>query len=228
MHPTPGLVCSGRPEGRVLSCLDSPSTQTVGLCSRVGHGSTVSSPSGSPCPLVSLQKSRRAHLHRYGKWASVSSTVSSMARAREQLCDHRDLVLGSSGKRASLPVQRNTFLSMELDSVSWWRVSPTSVPSPCWPVWVPSEAAWWYHWNTFRGSWGIWHPQPQSSSLDWKKKTPKGGKILNTDRWELLKCSEEMSSSMYNMGHIMCIIIQIKKWLKSCFQNGNGTLFDFL
>ncbi len=25
MHPTPGLVCSDRPEGRLLSCLDSPS-----------------------------------------------------------------------------------------------------------------------------------------------------------------------------------------------------------
>ncbi len=29
MHPTPGLVCSGRSEGRLLSCLDSPSTDRL-------------------------------------------------------------------------------------------------------------------------------------------------------------------------------------------------------
>ncbi len=38
-----------------------------GLCSRVGQGSTGSSPSGSPCPLLSLRKSRRALLPHYGK-----------------------------------------------------------------------------------------------------------------------------------------------------------------
>ncbi len=93
----------------------------------VGHGSTGSSPSGSPCPLVSLHKSRRAPLPCYGKWASGSSTVSSMACVREQLCDHRDLVLrhlSQLGLRVNWeksklsPVQRNSFLSMELDSVS--------------------------------------------------------------------------------------------------------------
>ncbi len=67
--------------------------RSYGLRPRVGHGSTGSSPSGSPCPPVSSRRSRRAPLPRYGKWASGSSTVSSMARAREQLCDHRDLVL---------------------------------------------------------------------------------------------------------------------------------------
>ncbi len=63
----------------------------------------------------------------YGKWASGSSTVSSTACVREQLCDHRDLVLrhlSQLGLRVNWeksklsPVQRNSFLSMELDSVS--------------------------------------------------------------------------------------------------------------
>ncbi len=76
---------------------------------------------------MSLRKSRRAPLPRYGKWASGSSTVSSMACAREQLCNHRDLVLrhlSHLGLRVNweqsklFPVQRNSFLSMELDSVS--------------------------------------------------------------------------------------------------------------
>lgn len=64
---------------------------------------------------------------RYGKWASGSSTVSSMARAREQLCDHRDLVLrhlSQLGLRVNWeksklsPAQRISFLGVELDSVS--------------------------------------------------------------------------------------------------------------
>ncbi len=98
-----------------------------GLRSRVGHGSTGSSPSGSPCPPVSSRRSRRVPLPHYGKWASGSSTVSSMARTREQLCDHRDLVLrhlSQSGLRVNWeksklsPAQRISFLGVELDSVS--------------------------------------------------------------------------------------------------------------
>ncbi len=98
-----------------------------GLRPRVGHGSTGSSPSGSPCPPVSSRRSRRVPLPRYGKWASGSSTVSSMARTREQLCDHRDLVLrhlSQLGLRVNWeksklsPAQRISFLGVELDSVS--------------------------------------------------------------------------------------------------------------
>ncbi len=98
-----------------------------GLRPRVGHGSTGSSPSGSPCPPVSSRISRRVPLPRYGKWASGSSTVSSMARTREQLCDHRDLVLrhlSQLGLRVNWeksklsPAQRISFLGVELDSVS--------------------------------------------------------------------------------------------------------------
>ncbi len=98
-----------------------------GLRPRVGHGSTGSSPSGSPCPPVSSRRSRRVPLPRYGKWASGSSTVSSMARTREQLCDHRDLVLrhlSQLGLRVNWeksklsPAQRISFLGVELDLVS--------------------------------------------------------------------------------------------------------------
>ncbi len=101
--------------------------RSYGLRPRVGHGSTGSSPSGSPCPPVSSRRSRRAPLPHYGKWASGSSTVSSMARAREQLCDHRDLVLrhlSQLGLRVNWeksklsPAQRISFLGVELDSVS--------------------------------------------------------------------------------------------------------------
>ncbi len=51
MHLAPGLVCSDRPEGCLLSCFDPSVTQTVlaFLRLKVGHGSTGSSPSDSPC-----------------------------------------------------------------------------------------------------------------------------------------------------------------------------------
>ncbi len=53
-----------------------------------------------------------------------------------------------------------SFLGVELDSRwVWWRASWTSAPNQCWTSWVPSEAKLRYSWNSFRGSWGIWHPQ---------------------------------------------------------------------
>ncbi len=51
---------------------------------------------------------------------------------------------------------------MELDLGSM----TAHLTNECWTAWVPSEAGRWYHWNTFRVSWGIWHPQPQSRSSD--------------------------------------------------------------
>ncbi len=72
-------------------------------------------------------KVTEAPFPRYGKWHQDPQLSSSMACAREQLCDHRDLVLGHLSqlglrvnweKSKLSPVQRNYFLSMELDSVS--------------------------------------------------------------------------------------------------------------
>ncbi len=47
MHPAPGLVCSNRPEGCLLSCFRS-TDRSYGLRSKVGHGSTGSSQVKSP------------------------------------------------------------------------------------------------------------------------------------------------------------------------------------
>ncbi len=53
VHPSPRLVCSDRPEGRVLLCT---------LRSRVEHISTRSYPSGWPCLPASSRKSWREPL----------------------------------------------------------------------------------------------------------------------------------------------------------------------
>ncbi len=129
MHTAPGLVCSDRPEGCLLSCFDPSATQTVPTVCVRGSGMAVQGPPlrALPVPPVSSRRSQRAPLPRYRKWASGSSTVSSMARAREQLCDHRDLVLwhlSQLGLRVNWeksklsPAQRISFLGVELDSVS--------------------------------------------------------------------------------------------------------------
>ncbi len=54
MHPAPGLVCSDRPEGCLLSCFDPSATQTIpyGLRSKVGMAVTGSSPSAPPVSRV--------------------------------------------------------------------------------------------------------------------------------------------------------------------------------
>ncbi len=61
MRPSPRLVCSNRPEGRLLPCLDPPSTQTVSpLCVR-GASIPVQGPSLRAVPVAScLHQGRRS------------------------------------------------------------------------------------------------------------------------------------------------------------------------
>ncbi len=59
MHPAPGLVCNDRPDGCLLSCFQPfcETDRSYSLRSKVGHGSTGSSPSGSPCLPVCSRRS---------------------------------------------------------------------------------------------------------------------------------------------------------------------------
>ncbi len=73
----------------------------------------------------------------------------------------------STGKRANSPLCRGSLFSAR----SWTRstsqhVSRRSVLSQCWDAWSLSSARGRFHWNIFRGSWGIWHPQPLSRRSD--------------------------------------------------------------
>ncbi len=86
--------------------------RSYGLRPRVGHGSTGSSPSGSPCPPLSSRRSRRAPLPRYGKWASGSSTVSrTVVRSQGPGASAPQPVgaLGQLGKEQALPCADNLF-----------------------------------------------------------------------------------------------------------------------
>ncbi|KAI2659487.1 eIF-2-alpha kinase activator GCN1 [Labeo rohita] len=87
---------------RIIRC------HSYGLRSRVGHGSTGSSPSGCPCPPVSFPKSRRAPLPRYGK----------------------DLVLEQTLPRAENLFSRYGVGLDEYDGLSHCRVGPISAELP--------------------------------------------------------------------------------------------------
>ncbi|KAI2646019.1 ORF V: Enzymatic polyprotein [Labeo rohita] len=128
-----GLVCSHRPEGRLLSRLDSSSTQTVcPVCLR-GSGIPVQSPPlwASPvslrlyqgrggCPLPSVGDGHPNPQLNLDDWLII-------AHSRDLLCEHRDLVLQhlsylgfqvNQEKSRLSPVQSISFLGMELDSVN--------------------------------------------------------------------------------------------------------------
>ncbi len=103
MHSAPGLVCSDRPEGRLLSRFD-PSVFT-----KVVEGA-----------FTPLWEEGVRILNYLDDWLIL-------AQSREQLGDHRDLVLrhlSQLGLRVNWeksklsPVQRISFLGVELDSVS--------------------------------------------------------------------------------------------------------------
>ncbi len=132
MHPSVRLVRSDRPEGRVLSCLDPPSTQTVSsLCVRRASISVQSPPlraipvasclhqgrGGSPCSIKGSGHSRSQLPRRLAHIGPVSSTV---VRTQGHGAQPPQPVgaSGQLGKEQTLPCAEDLFLGMELDSVN--------------------------------------------------------------------------------------------------------------
>ncbi len=118
MRPSLRLVCSNRPEGRLLPCPDPPSTQTVfsALRSRGEHTSTRPFPFGlslSPrvftkvveAALVPLREAGIHILNYLNDWLIL-------AQSRALLCEHRDMVLSHLsrlGKEQTLPYAEDLF-----------------------------------------------------------------------------------------------------------------------
>ncbi len=145
MHPSVRLVRSDRPEGRVLSCLDPPSTQTVSpLCVRRASISVQSPPLRAipvascltkvvEAALVPLREAGIRVLNYLDDWLML-------AQSRALLCEHRDTVLSHLSRlglrvnweRANSPLCRGSLFSVW----SWTRstsqhVSQWSVLSRC-------------------------------------------------------------------------------------------------
>ncbi len=129
MHPSPRLVCSDRPEGHVLSCLDFSSTQAVSaLCVR-GSSISVQGPTlragpvsprlhesrgGSPC---SHERTGRPH-PQLSRRLAHSRSVSGTVMRTQGFGAQSPQPVGPSGQLGKeQTVQRISFLGMELDSV---------------------------------------------------------------------------------------------------------------
>ncbi|KAI2667306.1 ORF V: Enzymatic polyprotein [Labeo rohita] len=125
MHSSPGLVRSHRPEGCVLSRLDPASTQTLPTVCFRGSSVSVQSASIWPLPL-----SPRLYESRGGCPVPSLADGHSHPQLSRRLASHseqRDLVLRhlshlglqvNREKSKLSPVQRISFLGVELDSVS--------------------------------------------------------------------------------------------------------------
>ncbi len=132
MHSAPGLVCSDRPEGRLLSRFDPSTTQTVSTVCVRRSGMVVQGPPLRALPVsLCVHEGRRrrpypvtgsGHLDpQLPRWLAYPSPISG------RLGDHRDFVLrhlsqlglrGQLGKEQALPCAENLFSRCELDSVS--------------------------------------------------------------------------------------------------------------
>ncbi len=132
VRPSPRLVCSDRPEGCVLSCLDPPATQAIPAIRVRGSGISVQGPalrlSLSPRVFTKVAEAALVPLRERGvRILNYLDDWLILAQSREQLRAHKDLVLrhlSQLGLRVNweksklVPTQRISFLGMELDSVN--------------------------------------------------------------------------------------------------------------
>ncbi|XDV46777.1 hypothetical protein PO909_016614 [Leuciscus waleckii] len=98
VHPSPRFVCSDQPEGRILSCLDSPSTQTVSLlCIRgMAYQYKVLLFVLAPSPRVFTKVTEAAIAPMCERGVHILNYLDDwliLTQSREQLCEHRDMVL---------------------------------------------------------------------------------------------------------------------------------------
>ncbi len=131
MHSAPGLVCSDRPEGRLLSRFDPSATSFLRFAFEGRAWQYRVLPFGlslSPRVFTKVVEGALTPLREVGvRILNYLDDWLILAQSREQLGDHRDLVLrhlSQLGLRVNWeksklsPVQRISFLGVELDSVS--------------------------------------------------------------------------------------------------------------
>lgn len=173
MHPAPGLVCSDRPEGRLLSCFDPSATQTVPTVCVRGSGMAVQGPPlrAVPVPPVSSQR----HGGRPCPATGSGHQDPQLSRAWPA-CENSCVITGTQcfstqpvgasgqlGKEQALPRAEKLFSQYgvrlgECGGASHQRACPVRAELP---EFLQRQDGGTTE-TLFRGSWGIWHPQPQS------------------------------------------------------------------
>ncbi len=137
--------------------------------SRVGRISTRSCPSGCPCRLASSPKSWRRPLSPWENKVCAFSTTSTTGSYSHSLAGSCLLTrtwcsstsacwaFGSTGKRAnSCQCRGSLFSAWSSIRSTKQHASPRNMLSQCWTASRPYQAGRRFHWNSFRGSWGIW------------------------------------------------------------------------
>ncbi|KAG1952127.1 hypothetical protein F2P79_010107 [Pimephales promelas] len=114
MHPSPRLVCSDRPEGHILSCLDPAATQTIPVLKGRDYPYKVLPFGVAEAAIAPMREQGVCILNYLNDWLIL-------AHSRDKLCKRRDLLLQLGiqvwEKIKLTPEQRISFLCMELDSV---------------------------------------------------------------------------------------------------------------
>ncbi len=114
MHPALGLVCSDRPEGCLLSCFDPSATPNANCRNGLRSGMAVQGP-----PLRALPVSPCAHEGRRRRPYPVTGGGCQDPQLPRRLAYPSQLGLRVNWEKSKLsPVQRISFLGVELDSVS--------------------------------------------------------------------------------------------------------------
>ncbi len=139
MHPSSRLVCSNRPEGFVLFCLDSPSAQAISLLCIRGTSISVQGHPLRAVPVAScLHKSCGGSPHSLegSRHSHPQSMTGSFLRSHKISCAntgtwcHLGLLVNWEKSKLS-PVQKISFLGMELIRSTSQGVSQPSVLSRC-------------------------------------------------------------------------------------------------
>ncbi len=149
VHPSPRLVCSDRPEGRVLSCLDSPPTQAIPTVCVRGSSVSVQGPTLRAVPVASRlyesrggshcssQRMRRSHSQLSRRLADPGTVSGPVVRTQGHgaLSPQPVGTSGQLGKEQTLPCAEDLFSRYGVglgqpDSATHRGARPVSVELP--------------------------------------------------------------------------------------------------
>ncbi len=142
MRPSPRLVCSDRPEGRVFSCLDPPTTQAIPAFRVRGTGLSVQGPAlravpvasrlhqsrgGGPCP---PERTRCAH-SQLPRWLAHTRTVSQAVVCTQGPGAQAPQPAGPSGQLGKEQTRANAEDLFSRHGVRFGQQNSTPHPGTC-------------------------------------------------------------------------------------------------
>ncbi len=176
MHPSPSSVCSIWPERPVLPCVDPSVPQAIpAVCVRRTSISVQVLPFGlslSPRVFTKVAEAALVPLREQGvctqlprRLAHTGSVSGSVMQTQGfgALAPQPVGPSGQLGKEQTLADAEDLFSRYGVWILSIrQRASCRNALSRCWTAWIRSRTGRRHHWNSFRGSWGIWRLRRRS------------------------------------------------------------------